>query len=166
MPIITFQDLSKIRRRYRNSKIVFCSGVFDLTHAGHVLFLESCKNLGDILVVGVGGDEAVRKNKGKNRPVLNQHLRLKMIDSLKPVNFSLLDNVNFRANDKLKFVREVFKELRPDIYVFNSDGFATEERFNLSSIYKVKAMMLQRQCPKKFESVSTSAIIEKIVKLF
>jgi D-glycero-beta-D-manno-heptose 1-phosphate adenylyltransferase len=46
----------------RNGKtVVFVGGTFDLLHPGHVRLLEQARELGDVLVVGVAGDEAVRK---------------------------------------------------------------------------------------------------------
>lgn len=45
----------------RNQKrIVFTHGSFDLLHPGHVRLLEQARALGDILVVGIRGDAAVR----------------------------------------------------------------------------------------------------------
>ncbi|MEK7074233.1 MAG: adenylyltransferase/cytidyltransferase family protein, partial [Patescibacteria group bacterium] len=101
MSIIEFKDIASLRKEHKDKKIVFCSGTFDLTHAGHVLFLEDCKKYGDLLVVAVGNDFNQRVNaKGKGRPVQNEHLRLKMVSSLKPVDYALLD-INAKDGDIL-----------------------------------------------------------------
>ncbi|MFZ1526729.1 MAG: D-glycero-beta-D-manno-heptose 1-phosphate adenylyltransferase [Saprospiraceae bacterium] len=50
-------------------KIVFTNGCFDLVHVGHVLYLESAAQLGDILVVGLNSDDSVRRLKGPTRPI-------------------------------------------------------------------------------------------------
>lgn len=84
MAVVKLVELPKIRSRYKNEKIVFATGTFDLFHAGHVLFLEKCKKYGDILVVGIGKDTAVKSYKGNDRPILSQYVRLKIVDSVKP----------------------------------------------------------------------------------
>ena len=47
--IINFEDLSKIRNENINKKIVFCSGSFEITHVGHIIFFEECNKYGNIL---------------------------------------------------------------------------------------------------------------------
>src|SRR3989344_6331411 len=90
MAIISQEDLSKIRKRHHRQKIVFCSGTFDLTHAGHILFLEDCKAQGDILVVGVGHDNDIRMIKGPSRPILSGWIRLYTISQLKPPDYCFI----------------------------------------------------------------------------
>ena len=48
--------------------VVFVSGTFDLLHPGHVRLLEQARSHGDVLVVGVQGDEGFRANPEKNGP--------------------------------------------------------------------------------------------------
>ena len=55
--------------RARSQTLVVTNGCFDLLHAGHVAYLESARNLGHALIVGLNGDAAVRELKGPNRPV-------------------------------------------------------------------------------------------------
>ena len=134
----SYTNLPSIRRKHKNKKLVFCSGSFDLVHAGHVLFFEDCKRLGDVLAVGVASDMMLRRNKGKGRPVLNQHVRLKTIDALKPVDYCFLDQESTHRDHLLKAIEEVFKRLRPDIYVINQDAFDMEYREMLAKKYGVK----------------------------
>jgi cytidyltransferase-like protein len=159
--ILNHKDLSKIRKKHQKDKVVFCSGSFDLTHAGHVLFFEDCRKFGNILVVGVGGDKIVRINKGPGRPVLNEHVRLKLTDSLKPVDYSFLDNVSSRISP-LASVDMALKKIRPDTYVINDDASNIPYRKKLAQKYGIKLVLLNRRCPAKFEKISTSKIIKKI----
>ena len=155
------RNLSKIREKHSKEKIVFCSGSFDLTHAGHVLFFEDCRKLGDILVVGIGGDKIVRINKGYNRPILNEHARLKIIDSLRVVDYCFLDHVSSKTRPLLS-VELVLKKMHPNIYVINEDAFNIPYRKSLAKKHGVKLVILKRRCPPKFKSSSTSKIIKKI----
>ena len=65
-----------------NEKIVFTNGCFDIIHAGHVKYLESSKNLGDILIVAINSDNSIKKLKGENRPINELENRIKILASL------------------------------------------------------------------------------------
>ncbi|HPD81650.1 MAG TPA: adenylyltransferase/cytidyltransferase family protein [Candidatus Pacearchaeota archaeon] len=164
MTQINFEDLNGLRTKFKDKKIVFCSGSFDLTHAGHILFFEDCKKFGDILIVSVGGDKLLKKNKGDLRPILNENIRLKTIDSLKPVDYCFIeppfDNLN-----TLYGLEKTFNLLRPNIYVINEDAFNIEYRKDLCKRYNVILFILERHCPKEFEGISTTKIIDKIKSL-
>jgi rfaE bifunctional protein nucleotidyltransferase chain/domain len=158
---IKFQDLRKIRRRHKNDKIVFCSGGFDLTHAGHVLFLEDCKKFGNILVVGVGPDKIMKKEKGEERPVLNEYLRLKMVDSLKPVDYVFIITP-MPERHHLDPVYRAIENLKPDTYVVNEDAsYLTHRKHTVKKIGS-RLIVLHRTCPPEFKNVSTTNIIKKI----
>ncbi|TSC72512.1 MAG: glycerol-3-phosphate cytidyltransferase [Parcubacteria group bacterium Gr01-1014_70] len=164
MAILKLKDLSKVRRWHPDKKIVFCSGVFDLTHAGHALFFEDCKRHGDILVVVVGADIDVRKYKGKERPILNQHVRLKMIDMLKPVDYCLLGSP-IKKEGLIMPLRSMVRRLKPHIYVVNEDAFNIPARRQFAKENNVKLVVCRRSCPPEFEGISTSSIIEKMERI-
>ena len=58
------------RRREGGAAVVLANGCFDVLHVGHVRYLRGARELGDVLVVAVNGDEAVRTLKGAGRPVM------------------------------------------------------------------------------------------------
>jgi cytidyltransferase-like protein len=165
MSHIKFNELEEIREKHKGQKIVFCSGCFDLTHAGHALFLEDCKKYGDILVVMVGADAVVKHNKSSERPIINEHLRLKMIDSLKPVDYAFLDYLPSEIPHPLHIVDTVIGKLKPDVYVINKDANDIPYRENFSKKHNVPLIILDRSAPPEFEGVSTTKIIEKIKSL-
>tara|TARA_Y100000310_G_scaffold344821_1_gene459767 strand:- start:7647 stop:8141 length:495 start_codon:yes stop_codon:yes gene_type:complete len=164
MTLINYEDLQKIRENHKDEKIVFCSGSFDLTHAGHVLFFEDCKKLGDILLIGIGGDEIIKKNKGIDRPITNIHARLKVIDSLRITDYCLIDDDSLQEH-KYSFVEFVLKNLKPDVYVINEDAEDIPVRKELLSKTNTELKILKRWCPEGFEEISTSKIIKKIKEL-
>ena len=165
MSIVRFRDLKNIRKKHKDQKIVFCSGCFDLTHAVHVLFFEGCKKLGDILVVMVGRDSNIKKTKGAGRPIFNEHVRLKIIASLKPVDYCFLDMPSSKKEILEKNLKAVFGDLNPDIYVVNDDAFDLLFRKNLVKAHNVPMRVLKRSAPKKFGEISTTKIIEKVKRL-
>lgn len=162
MAYTSFEDLPELRKKHAGQKIVFCSGCFDLTHAGHVLFFEDCKKQGDVLVVMVGADAVIRRDKGPERPILNEHLRMKLIDSLKTVDYVFMDRIISADAPPLLFIDWVFNALRPDVYVVNGDGFNMPYREEISKKYNIDLRVLDRACPPEFEKISTSGIIKKI----
>ncbi len=82
-------EIKKIaaRLKRKGKKIVFTNGCFDILHYGHIKYLEKCRKLGDILVIGLNSDSSVRKIKGKNRPVTGQKERAAILASLEFVDY-------------------------------------------------------------------------------
>ena len=163
MALITYGDLPSIREKHKKERIVFASGTFDLPHAGHVLFFEDCKKYGDILVVTVGTDSAVKRNKGIERPVMNERVRLKIISSLKPIDYCLMEADVYE--EPLKHIEITFKTLKPDAYVINADAFDIPYRERIAKEHGVELVILERWCPPEFGDISTTKIIEQIKKL-
>jgi len=80
-------DLAPIRQELaRCSAVVFTNGVFDILHAGHVMYLESARALGDTLVVGLNSDSSVRRLKGPERPVNIVEDRARVLAALRCVD--------------------------------------------------------------------------------
>ncbi len=165
MTHITFNDLTKLREELRGKTIVFCSGGFDLTHAGHVLFFEDCKKHGDILVVGLGSDAARRgEKKDDGRPIINEKMRLKMVSSLKPVDYAFIIE-HLAETHKLDPLNKIFEVLQPDVYVINADASHIPYREDLVKKFGAKLIILDRWCPPEYDAISTTKLIEKIKKL-
>ena len=87
--ILTLEALLHALAAHRRAghKIVFTNGCFDLFHVGHVRCLEEAASLGDVLIVAVNNDASVRRLKGPERPVVNQHDRAAIIAALGCVDY-------------------------------------------------------------------------------
>ncbi len=104
--------LTKIKFIKKNKKkIVLCHGVFDLLHIGHIRHLRQAKRMGDILIVSVTSDNFV--NKGPNRPMFKDHLRLEAIAALKFVDYVVLSNKSSAV--------DIIKKIRPNYYCKGSE---------------------------------------------
>lgn len=68
--------------RERGKTIAFANGCFDILHVGHLRYLEGAAQEADVLVVGVNGDDSVRKIKGEGRPVMPALERAELIAGL------------------------------------------------------------------------------------
>lgn len=65
---------------------VFTNGCFDLIHPGHLDLLRRARQLGDRLIVGINGDDSVRKIKGPGRPFMDQGSRREVLLGLRWVD--------------------------------------------------------------------------------
>jgi rfaE bifunctional protein nucleotidyltransferase chain/domain len=104
--------IEQVRRwRENGERIVLCHGCFDLLHIGHLLHFKAAKKLGDRLVVTVTPDRYV--NKGDERPLFPEKLRLEMILALKVVDAAALNLWDSAVN--------TIKQLRPDYFAKGTD---------------------------------------------
>ncbi len=101
------------RLRSQHQSIVFANGCFDLLHAGHVRYLEGAAQQGDVLVVGINSDRAVRGLKGPGRPFLKQEARAELVAALEAVDYVVIFD-DFTAEALLR-------ELRPDVHCKGTD---------------------------------------------
>jgi rfaE bifunctional protein nucleotidyltransferase chain/domain len=67
-------------------KVVYTTGVWDLIHIGHCRYFEKAKSLGDILIVGVELDQAVRMRKGPRRPIIPFKERVEMLSHIRHID--------------------------------------------------------------------------------
>ncbi len=95
--------------RFRNRKIVFTNGCFDILHRGHVDYLARASELGDRLVVGLNTDASVRRLKGNSRPYLDEGARAVILASLSFVSAVVL----FDEDTPYELIRHI----RPDVLV-------------------------------------------------
>ena len=100
-------------KSFPNHKIVATNGCFDILHAGHVAYLETAKELGDLLIVGINDDDSVRELKGSNRPINCLEDRVRVLDSVRYVDLVVIFHE--------KRAHEFIKAVQPDIYVKGGD---------------------------------------------
>ena len=102
---------SKIRSE--NKKIVFTNGCFDIIHPGHIHILSQAKLLGDILVVGLNSDKSVKNLKGKERPLVNESDRAKILLSIKYVDYVTIFDESTP--------KDIIEKIKPDTLVKGGD---------------------------------------------
>jgi rfaE bifunctional protein nucleotidyltransferase chain/domain len=113
--IIAWDQLPAWRAAVRaeGKKLVVTNGCFDILHVGHVSYLESARNLGDALLVGINGDASARQLKGEGRPVNPEADRAAVLAALASV-----DGVCIFADQSAK---RFLSAAQPDIYVKGGD---------------------------------------------
>ncbi len=69
--------------RFKNEKLVFTNGCFDILHQGHIDYLAKAADLGTKLIVGVNSDNSVKRlAKGASRPIQDEQSRALLIAAL------------------------------------------------------------------------------------
>jgi rfaE bifunctional protein nucleotidyltransferase chain/domain len=113
--LISLDQLPDWRRQMRASRrrLVVTNGCFDLLHLGHVTYLEAARNEGDLLLVGVNSDDAVRQLKGPGRPVNSEQDRALVLAALESVGAVSI----FAEQTATRFLSLV----QPDVYVKGGD---------------------------------------------
>jgi rfaE bifunctional protein nucleotidyltransferase chain/domain len=101
------------RARFKNRKIVFTNGCFDVLHRGHIDYLVRASELGDLLVIGLNTDESVKRLKGPSRPYQDEETRAYILASMSFTSVIIL----FEEDTPLELIQKV----RPDILVKGSD---------------------------------------------
>jgi D-beta-D-heptose 7-phosphate kinase/D-beta-D-heptose 1-phosphate adenosyltransferase len=127
-------------------------------HPGHVFFFEEAKKYGDVLIVSPGSDRTIRFLKGRDRPVLNQNLRAKMIAALEVVDCVVVDNEKIKMPGKINF-EILVKTIRPDVFAVNNTDSAIREKRSLVARHGAHLILVDVT---KGPDISTTKIIEKI----
>lgn len=107
--ITNVESLTGLLRPARDAgtTIVHCHGCFDIVHPGHIRYLQSARQLGDVLVVSLTGDAVTQK--GTGQPYIPQDLRAE--------NLAALEFVDWVIIDPHPTACELLSALRPDVYV-------------------------------------------------
>jgi rfaE bifunctional protein nucleotidyltransferase chain/domain len=100
--------------RFKEEKIVFTNGCFDIIHQGHIDYLAKAKDLGSKLIIAVNSDESVRSlNKGNSRPIQDEKSRSIILASLFFVDAVII----FNESTPL----ELIKTIKPNVLVKGAD---------------------------------------------
>jgi rfaE bifunctional protein nucleotidyltransferase chain/domain len=113
--IFTLPELKKMVEvwKFLGQKIVFTNGVFDILHQGHIYSLSQAAQEGDILIAAINSDASVKRLKGSERPVNDQHSRSVLLASMVMVDAVVI----FEEDTPF----EVITTLLPDVLVKGGD---------------------------------------------
>jgi D-glycero-beta-D-manno-heptose 1-phosphate adenylyltransferase len=130
--IVQMSELAARAKELRaaGKKLVATNGCFDLLHVGHVRYLQAARALGDLLAVGVNGDQSARELKGPGRPLNNEHDRAEVLAALEDVDLVVI----FPELRATRFIEAA----APTVYVKGGDytleTLNTEERGALQKV--------------------------------
>ncbi|MFO7748787.1 MAG: D-glycero-beta-D-manno-heptose 1-phosphate adenylyltransferase [Desulfobacteraceae bacterium] len=140
--------------RAKQKTIAFTNGCFDILHAGHVKYLARAAEQGDLLILGLNSDASVRRIKGEKRPIIHQTHRAEVVSALACVDYVVL----FDEPDPGNLIRAI----KPDILVKGADW--AENDIIGADVVKENGGRVSRI--ELEPGISTTAIVEKIVKTF
>jgi cytidyltransferase-like protein len=99
-------------------KLIIASGYFNPVHIGHIEYLEKSKKMGDYLVVIINNDLQVGLKGSK--VFQNELERQKIVDSLKPVDYTLISIDDDRSVKRS--IEFIHKFIKADKYIFANGG--------------------------------------------
>ncbi|MDI6687155.1 MAG: D-glycero-beta-D-manno-heptose 1-phosphate adenylyltransferase [Desulfobacterales bacterium] len=140
--------------RKSGKQVVFTNGCFDIMHAGHVRYLTEARSKGEILVVGLNSDKSIKLIKEKNRPIIPQDQRAEVLAGLWCVDYVVF----FDEPDPLRLIQAI----KPDTIVKGKDW--DEDKIIGAGFVKADGGKVVRIAV--VPDISTSAIIEKIIKMY
>jgi D-beta-D-heptose 7-phosphate kinase/D-beta-D-heptose 1-phosphate adenosyltransferase len=155
--LISQSDLMTLHEKLKakDKRIVFTAGSWDLIHAGQCRYLEKAKSYGDILVVGVSSNAAIKSVKGPNKPILDEKIRAEMLTFLRTVDFvTILPEPSCVPTLGL---------LRPDTYVTVKEDWTADykssKEYATVTKYGGEVIVVDRQST----SISTTQILQRAI---
>nr|AIA16508.1 Cytidylyltransferase [uncultured bacterium] len=155
--LVSQSDLDTLhdQLKERGKKIVFTAGSWDLIHAGQCRYLEKARDAGDVLVVGVSSNDAIRKVKGPNKPILDEKIRAEMLTFLRSVDFvTVLPEPSCAPTLGL---------LKPDVFITVkedwTDNYKQSKEYKTVSKYGGEVVVVDRQST----AISTTKIIQRAI---
>jgi phosphoheptose isomerase len=150
--VVGWDRLLELRDSWRRAgrTVVWTNGCFDLLHAGHVRSLTAARALGDVLVVGLNGDDSVRRLKGDGRPYVGSEQRAEVLAALEPVDYVVVFDEDTPE--------DALSRLQPEIHTKGADYADRDipERSVVES-YGGRVELLPL-----LDGVSTTAIAERL----
>ena len=108
--------------RSQGRALVTTNGCFDLLHLGHLNYLASARELGDVLWIAINSDASVRRNKADapgERPILPECERAEVLAALRPsrpIQDERTRAMQLAALEAVDFVT-VFDEATPEAFL-------------------------------------------------
>ena len=158
--ILDYQKLVKAIKAHKvlNKKIVCTIGSWDVLHIGHLRYLKKAKELGDILVVGVDSDKAIKTYKHTPlRPIIPQDERIEMLSYQSFVDYiTLINDVDKKGRWKMGLI----KAIKPNIFVATTgESYPIEQRKEIAKFCGQLKIL-----PRQARNTSTTKIIERTFK--
>ncbi len=111
----TLDELKSIvdQTKKDGKRVIFANGCFDILHGGHISYLRSAREAGDLLILAVNSDISIKGLKGDDRPVLGQIDRLTILDAIRYVDYLIVFDE--------PTVMGILETLRPHVHAKGTD---------------------------------------------
>ena len=149
-------DTSAAGGAHRKLVRIYFDGVFDMMHFGHGNALRQARQVGDVLVVGLVGDEDVIKNKGAP-PVMSYDERRTALLGCKWVD-EIVDHAPYDVTPE--WTETLFTEYDIDFVVHGDDPCITADG---KDAYETAKKWGRFRAIKRTEGVSTTDIVGRML---
>jgi D-beta-D-heptose 7-phosphate kinase/D-beta-D-heptose 1-phosphate adenosyltransferase len=145
--------VERARLKAAGKTVVFTNGCFDILHCGHIAYLNTAREQGDVLILGMNSDVSVKRNKGDDRPINCEQDRAEVLAALECIDYVVFFDEDEPAT--------LIGKLLPDILVKGEDW-----AHYVSGREAVEAAGGRVFLAKMVEGRSTTGTIEKILKVY
>ena len=138
----------------KQKKRVLVTGVFDILHQEHRVFLQKAKALGDYLIVGIESDVRVKKIKGEGRPINSQDTRIKNLQ-----NLAIADEIFILPEQfsKPEDHSALIEKIRPDFLAVSSHTKHLDKKKAILEKFDGKVVIVHDHNP----HISTTKLLQK-----
>jgi cytidyltransferase-like protein len=134
-------------------KKIFVSGAFNVLHAGHILFFQQARALGDYLIVSYPSADLLWRLYDK-KSVLEDADKRAVISSL-----SMVDEVIESTDENLALsFRSAFIQSAPQVLAVTTDDLYIEEKRRFCAEQGVEFVVLEKQLPDSQQVTSTQLL--------
>lgn len=146
-----------VERQRLNKSLTLVTGVFDLLHEEHFIFLKKAKNLADLLLIGLESDARVKQMKGPDRPINNQADRLENLQKLGIADFVFILPEQF---SKPLDHQALIAKVKPNFMAISSNTLFQAEKAKILAKFSAKLVIVHDFNP----DFSSSKIINKTIQ--
>ncbi len=157
--LVKQSDLMELHEKLKEKgkKIVFTCGAWDMLHVGQARYIQEAKERGDVLVVGVTCNAAIRQVKGKGRPILDEKVRAEMVSHLRWTDFVVIIPE--------PSCQPALGLLKPDVFVTVkedwNENYKDTREYKTVTKYGGEVILVDRQSP----YISTTKILQRAVSV-
>lgn len=131
-------------KKINDKKVVLVTGVFDILHQEHEIFLQKAREQGERLIIGVESDVRVKKMKGVGRPINPQKKRVENLIKLQITNDVFILPEQF---DKPQDHEALISKIKPDILAVSSHTMHLDKKTKIVEKYGGKVVVVHQQNP-------------------
>lgn len=132
------------QRRAAGKTLTLVTGVFDVLHEEHRLFLEKAKQTADLLLVGIESDVRVRVMKGEGRPVHSAPERVSNLMQLGLADFVFVLPEQF---SKPEDHRRLIEHIRPNSMAVSAHTLHQREKAMILAEFDAKLVVVHEHNP-------------------
>ncbi len=136
------------------TRVVLVTGVFDVLHQEHLVFLEKAKELGDVLVVCIESDVRVRQIKGPDRPHFSEFERKHHLDELEIADMVVILPDEF---SQPLHHQTFISQIQPDFLAVSSHTAHLDKKQAIMSLHGGKVVVVHEHNPDE----STSQLLSR-----